>query len=82
MTSKIVDLTGQPATPPEKAPEPSRYIIKMRNEGLEIPVEGFLALNGHFVCILGAPNDPLSVTFYALADDVLYVIEDEEVPEE
>lgn len=79
--TNITPLFGQSTqSAPVVSVTPARsYNIKIKEGPLFENQLGYLSVNGLFLVLTDTPNDALAINFYALLEDVQYVVQSEEV---
>ena len=76
----LFGATGNGLSPADAAVEPPKtYTVKLKDGTLFDDLTGYLSINGLFGVLTDSPNDPMSVNFYALLEDIQYIVESEEV---
>lgn len=84
MTDKIIPILGRggstPAAPGPVKPQPKVYDFHFKLEGVQtVQAVGYPAFNGAICAVLTEPDDPLTINFFALASDLAYVQESDEL---
>lgn len=79
MTDKVTPLfgAGNQENTIQNSPAKS-YNIKMKSGTLFENQIGYLSINGLFAVLTDQPNDALAVNFYALLEDIDYIVESDE----
>jgi hypothetical protein len=86
MNDKVTSLFGGNSEgtggPLAAVTPPKTYTVQLKDGPVLEDMTGYLSINGLFAVLTDTPNDAMAVNFYALLEDIKYIVESDEVHED